>query len=133
MSDWKEITQKQIDQFAEATGDHQWIHVDAKRAARGPFGKTIAHGFLTLSCISYFSFQGTLVPEGSKMITNYGLNRVRFINPVSVGSRIRDRIVLLDVKEQKEGRILVTTTHTIEIEGETKPACVAEFIAMIFV
>ena len=133
ISDWKEVTQEQINQFADATGDHQWIHVDIEKAALGPFGKTIAHGFLTLSYIVCFSYEGSFVPEGAKMSTNYGLNKVRFINPVTVGSKIRDRIILLNIDDQKPGRVLVTTTHTIEIEGEEKPACVAEFLAMIFV
>lgn len=132
VSDWKEITQDHINQFADATGDHQWIHVDTEKAALGPFGKTIAHGFLTLSYIVLFSYEGSFVPEGAKMSTNYGLNKVRFINPVIVGSKIRDHVTLLNIEEKQEGRVLVTTNHTIEIQGQEKPACVAEFLAMIF-
>ena len=132
VSAWKEVRQDQIDGFADSTGDHQWIHVDPVKAARGPFGRTIAHGFLTLSHIPFFSYQGAVSPEGAKMIVNYGLNKVRFPNPVTVGSKIRDRIFLSRVEEQQEGRILMTTIHTIEIEGQEKPACVAESIALVF-
>jgi acyl dehydratase len=131
VSDWKEVRQDQIDRFADSTGDHQWIHVSPVKAARGPFGKTIAHGFLTLSHIPFFSYQGAVSPEGAKMIINYGLNRVRFPNPVTVGSKIRDRIFLSKVEEQQEGRILMTTIHTIEIDGQEKPACVAESLALV--
>jgi len=132
VSAWKEVRQDQIDGFADSTGDHQWIHVDPVKAARGPFGRTIAHGFLTLSHIPFFSYQGAVSPEGAKMIVNYGLNKVRFPNPVTVGSKIRDRIFLSRVEEQQEGRILMTTIHTIEIEGQEKPACVAESLALVF-
>jgi acyl dehydratase len=132
VSDWKEVHQDQIDGFADSTGDHQWIHVDPLKAARGPFGKTIAHGFLTLSHIPFFSYRGAVSPEGAKMMINYGLNKVRFPNPVTVDSKIRDRIFLLKVEEQQEGRILMTTIHTIEIEGQEKPACVAESLALVF-
>jgi len=133
VSGWKKIGQEQINQFADATADHQWIHVDPEKAAQGPFGTTIAHGFLTLSHIPFFSYQGAVSPEGAKMTINYGLNKVRFLNPVAVGSKIRDRIVLANVEEQKGGRILITTTHTIEIEGQEKPACVAESLGLVFV
>ncbi len=133
VSEWKKIDQDQIDQFADATGDHQWIHVDREKAAKGPFGTTIAHGFLTLSQIPFFSYQGALTPVGAKMTINYGLNKVRFLNPVAVNSRIRDRIVLSKVEESKGGRVLVATTHTIEIEGQEKPACIAESLGMVFV
>ncbi len=132
VSDWKAVSQEQIDGFAAATGDHQWIHVDPVKAARGPFGKTIAHGFLTLSHITFFGYQGAVSPVGAVMTINYGLNKVRFPNPVAVGARIRDRIVLVNVEEQPEGRILITTTHTIEIEGQRKPACLAESLTLFF-
>jgi len=131
-SDWLEITQERINQFADATGDHQWIHVDPEKAAQGPFGKTIAHGYLTLSLIPYFSGAGGIIPEGTKMAINYGLNKVRFINPVPVGSKIRSRAVLNNVEEKSGGRVLITITHNIEIEGQDKPACVAETLAMFF-
>jgi len=132
VSDWKEVSQGQIDGFADAIGDHQWIHVDPAKAAQGPFGRTIAHGFLTLSHIPFFSYQGAVSPEGAKVTINYGLNKVRFPNPVPVGSRIRDRIRLAKVEEQEGGRVLITTQHTIEVEGQQKPACVAESLALFF-
>jgi acyl dehydratase len=131
LSDWKTIDQNQINRFADATGDYQWIHVDREKAAKGPFGKTIAHGFLTLSQIPFFSYQGAVVPEGVQMTINYGLNKVRFLNPVLVDSRIRDRIVLSKMEESKGGRFLLTTVHTIEIEGQEKPACVAESLSLV--
>ncbi len=133
VSDWKKIDQDQINRFADATGDYQWIHVDPKKAAHGPFGKTIAHGFLTLSHIPFFANKGAIIPEGTKMTINYGLNKVRFLNPVPVDSKIRDRIVLSRMEESKGGRILMATTHTIEIEGQEKPACVAESLSLAFV
>src|SRR5450759_3689602 len=132
VSDWKEIGQDQINQFADSTGDHQWIHVDPEKAARGPFGKTIAHGFLTLSHIPFFSYQVPLKFEGAKMSINYGLDKVRFINPVVSGAKIRDRIVLSGLEERPDNRVLMTQIHTIEIEGQEKPACVAQALAMIF-
>lgn len=131
LSDWKEITQEQINKFADCTGDHQWIHVDVERAKQGPFGTTIAHGFLTLSHIPYFSYQMPLRFEGSKMSINYGLNRVRFLNPVPVGSKIRDRITLKGLEERSNNRILMTTTHRLEIEGQDTPACIAETLSLI--
>ena len=133
VSDWKKIDQDQINRFADATGDYQWIHVDPEKAAHGPFGKTIAHGFLTLSHIPFFANKGAIIPEGTKMTINYGLNKVRFLNPVPVDSKIRDRIVLSRMEESKGGRILMATTHTIEIEGQEKPACVAESLSLAFV
>ena len=133
VSDWKKIDQDRINRFADATGDYQWIHVDMEKAAHGPFGKTIAHGFLTLSHIPFFANKGAIIPEGTKMTINYGLNKVRFLNPVPVDSNIRDRIVLSGVEESKGGRILMVTTHTIEIEGQEKPACIAESLSLAFV
>ena len=132
VSDWTQVTQEQINKFADATMDHQWIHVDVEKAAKGPFGKTIAHGFLTLSHIPFFSYQVPLKFEGAKMSINYGLNKVRFLNPVISGSKIRDRIVLTAIEEKPDNRILITQTHTIEIEGQDKPACVAESLGMVF-
>ncbi len=132
LSGWKEVTQEQINLFADATGDHQWIHVDVEKATKGPFGKPIAHGFLTLSHLPFFSYQMPMEYEGAKMSINYGLNKVRFLNPVFVGAKIRDRIVFSGVEEKPNERILMTTTHTIEIEGNDKPACIAESLAMIF-
>jgi len=132
VSDWTQVTQEQINQFADSTKDHQWIHVDPEKAAKGPFGKTIAHGFLTLSHLPFFSYQVPLKFEGSQMSINYGLDKVRFLNPVISGSKIRDRIVLSALEEKPGNRLLVTQTHTIEIEGQEKPACIAEALAMIF-
>ena len=132
-SDWLKIDQKRIDQFADCTGDHQWIHVDETRAAEGPFGRTIVHGFLLLSFINFFRDNGTFVHEGIRMSVNYGLNRVRFLNPVPVGSRIRDRAVLTGVERKPDNRVLVTVTHTIEIEGERRPACVADVLSLFHI
>jgi len=132
MSDWTQVTQEQINQFADSTKDHQWIHVDVEKSAKGPFGKTIAHGFLTLSHLPFFSYQVPLKFEGSKMLINYGLDKVRFINPVISGAKIRDRIVLSLLEQKPDNRILMTQTHTIEIEGQEKPACIAQALTMIF-
>ncbi|MBN1664587.1 MAG: MaoC family dehydratase [Deltaproteobacteria bacterium] len=132
LSDWTQVTQEQINQFADSTKDHQWIHVDVEKAAQGPFGQTIAHGYLTLSHLPFFSYQAPLKMEGATMGINYGLDRVRFINPVVSGARIRDRIVLTAVEEKPGNRILVTQTHTIEIEGQEKPACIAQALSMTF-
>jgi len=128
------IDQNRINNFAESTGDFQWIHVDEEKAAQGPFGQTIAHGFLTLSLIPLFG-EAIKMPAFAnlkvQMGINYGLNKVRFINPVPVGSKVRSRIVLSDIIEKSPGRILSTYTHTIEIEGQEKPACIAEQLGMI--
>ena len=133
ISDWVLIDQERVNRFADATDDHQWIHVDVEQAKKGPFGGTIAHGFLILSLIPLFGSSGKYLPEGMKMAVNYGLNKVRFIAPVLVGSRIRSKMVISGVEEKEPGRILLTTTHTIEIEGQEKPACVAESLAMFIV
>ncbi|RII18828.1 putative enoyl-CoA hydratase 1 [Streptomyces sp. YIM 130001] len=129
--DWLEIDQPRIDRFAEATGDHQWIHVDPQKAADGPFGTTIAHGYLTLSLLP------TLVPqimrvEGVRMGINYGTNKVRFPSPVPVGSRLRASGVLKDVSETSDGGVQLTTTVTVEREGADKPACVAESVSRFY-
>lgn len=132
VSDWTQVTQEQINQFADSTKDHQWIHVDTEKAAKGPFGQTIAHGFLTLSHLPFFSYQVPIKAEDAKMSINYGLDKVRFLNPVVSGSKIRDRIVLKAIEEKPGNRLLITQTHTIEIEGQEKPACIAEALGMIF-
>jgi acyl dehydratase len=132
VSDWTQVTQNQINQFAESTKDFQWIHVDEEKAAKGPFGTTIAHGYLTLSHLPFFSYQAPQKMEGVQMMVNYGLDRVRFLNPVVSGARIRDRIVLASLEEKPGNRLLMKQTHTIEIEGQEKPACIAETLAMIF-
>ena len=127
VSDWLEIDQERIDRFAEATGDHQWIHVDPIRAESGPFGTTIAHGYLTLSLLPYFAVRNYRI-EGGRMSVNYGLNKVRFITPVPVGSRLRGRTELVTVDELESGAQLSFRT-TIEIEGVERPACVAETLS----
>ncbi len=132
VSDWLEIDQDRINKFAECTKDYQWIHVDEEAAAKGPFGKTIAHGYLTVSLLSHFSENFALLPEGTMMAINYGMNKLRLINPVPVGAKIRDRIALKDVADKSGGQILITTTHTVEIYGQEKAACVAEVRSMFF-
>ena len=127
VSDWIAITQDRIDQFADATDDHQWIHVDRERAANSPLKSTIAHGFLTLSMIPYF-MNTTLKLPPARMTLNYGLNRVRFTNPVPSGKRIRAHIKLMDIEEGKGGAMDLYWKLTIEVEGTDKPACVAETI-----
>jgi acyl dehydratase len=133
VTDWITIDQVRINAFADCTEDHQWIHVNEKMAADGPFGTTIAHGFLVLSLIPKFSESIGVVPQGAYMAMNYGLNKVRFINPVKVGSRLRDTLSLTGMEEKSGNRILLTTTHTLEIEGVEKPAAIAEMLAMFFV
>ncbi|MEW5734392.1 MAG: MaoC family dehydratase [Thermodesulfobacteriota bacterium] len=130
VSDWIQITQDRVNAFAECTEDRQWIHVDIEQAKKGPFGGPIAHGFLVLSMVPFFSAQIGVIPEGAIMAVNYGLNKVRFVNPVKVGSRIRDNVTLSAVEEKEGKRVLITSTHTIEIENETKPAAIAEMLAM---
>ena len=125
-SDWLEITQERIDTFADATGDHQWIHVDPERAAAGPFGATIAHGYLTLSLVIPL-FGNLLKVEGIRMGVNYGLEKVRFPNPVRVGSRVRLAATVAEVTEVAGG-VQMTCDFTVEIDGETKPACVARAV-----
>ncbi len=126
-SQWLEIDQQRIDRFADATGDHQWIHVDPRKAAQGPFGTTIAHGYLTLSLIPSFMSE-LLRVEGVTMGVNYGLNKVRFPAPVPVGSRLRASARIAEVTEVDRGVQLVTQV-TVEREGGTKPVCVAETVA----
>ena len=126
--DWLEITQDRIDRFADATGDHQWIHVDADKAKAGPFGTTIAHGYLTLSLIPMLGKEIYTV-HGISMGINYGLGKVRFPSVVPVGSRVRASVELVDVVDKPQGK-QVTVRMTVEIEGGDKPACVAESIAL---
>jgi acyl dehydratase len=131
VSDWISVDQKRIDQFAEATGDHQWIHVDPLRAAAGPFGATVAHGFLTLSLLPEMSASAFQVLD-TRMGVNYGLNRVRFPAPVPSGSRLRGRFKLLSY-EPIEGGAQLTVEVTMEREGSTKPVCIAESVSRRFV
>ncbi len=128
VTDWISITQQQIDQFAEATGDHQWIHVDVERAKAGPFGVPIAHGFLTLSLLPRLFASAVEVVE-ARMGINYGLDRVRFMSPVPVDSRLRGRLKLLACDPIDNGGVHMTWETTIELEGAAKPACVAVSIA----
>jgi len=128
-TDWLEVTQDRVDAFAEATGDHQWIHVDVERATAGPFGGTIAHGYLTLSLIPHFNAELiALETPGARL--NYGANKVRFPSPVKVGSRIRATATFLSLTDVPTGKQLVTR-YTVEIEGHPKPACVAETVALL--
>jgi acyl dehydratase len=127
VTDWIPITQQQINLFAEATGDHQWIHVDEERAKAGPFGAPIAHGFLTLSLIPRF-FESALDIRNTRMGVNYGLNRVRFMSPVPVGKRLRARMKLLTAEPIADDGLQMTWEATIELEGAAKPACVAESV-----
>jgi acyl dehydratase len=126
-TDWLEVTQERVNLFADATEDHQWIHVDPERAAKGPFGGTIAHGLLTLSLLPHFTRQLYIV-ENLTMAINYGYNKVRFITPVRVGAKIRARAEIASVA-QLDGAVQATVTTTVEIEGSDKPAAVAESIA----
>ena len=128
-SDWHTVTQEQIDLFAEATGDHQWIHVDPQRAAEGPFGTTIAHGYLTLSLVPRLVWQVYTI-EGLRMGLNYGSNKVRFPAPVPVCSRVRAGVELLSLTPTALGLQSVTRV-TIEVDGSDKPACVAETVAVL--
>ena len=130
-SDWVTIDQARIDGFAQATGDHQWIHTDPVRAAAGPFGTTVAHGFLTLSLVPLL-FDSAFAIDDVKMGVNYGLNRVRFTNPVPAGGRVRGHFKLLAF-EPLPGGAQITVQVSIELEGAAKPACVAESISRRFV
>ena len=131
VTDWFTVTQQHIDQFAAATGDHQWIHVDPERAKAGPFGATIAHGYLTLSMLAGF-LGGVVQVRDVRMGVNYGLNKVRFLAPVPVGSRLRARQTLLGAQPLEGGMQLAWRT-TVEREGADKPVCVAEPLAQYFI
>ena len=135
VSDWVEVTQDMINKFADATGDHQFIHVNPAMAAMTPFGGTIAHGFLTLSLMPLLSSKVADAPrvEGAKMGVNYGGNKVRFITPVRSGSRVRGRFKLLAFDEKKPGQYQQCNEFTVEIEGAAKPAMIAEWMSQIFV
>lgn len=129
VSEWLAITQERIDLFADATGDRQWIHVDPERAAGGPFGATVAHGYLTLSMLPFLGAQ-VYAFAGDVARVNYGLNKVRFVAPVRVGSKIRIRVELLEVVDIDKGQ-QATLQHTVEIKGGDKPACVAETVVLL--
>jgi len=130
-SEWLEITQERIDRFAEATGDHQWIHVDPERAKRGPFGGTIAHGYLTQSLVSFFLPQ-ILEVRGIAMGINYGADRLRFPAPVPVGSKLRGGAELLEVEETRDGAVQAKIRVTVEIQGSDKPGCVIDTISRYY-
>ncbi|MDF2488080.1 MAG: dehydratase [Pseudomonas sp.] len=132
-SQWLTIDQARINLFAEATGDFQFIHVDPQKAAQTPFGTTIAHGFLTLSLMPKLMEDILVLPEGLKMVINYGLDSVRFIQPVKVGSQVRLKVDLVDVTEKRPGQWLLKATATLEIDGEEKPAYIAEPLTLCFV
>ncbi len=134
-SDWFQIDQDRINAFADATLDHQFIHVDPEQAKNTPFGTTIAHGYLTLSLLPYLqaSIDGFLMPKGMKMAMNYGFDKLRFMAPVKEGKRVRAVATLLDAKEKRDGQWLLTFSFTVEIEGEDKPALIAEWLLMYFV
>lgn len=130
-SEWLRVDQERIGQFADATCDHDWLHTDPERAAReGPYGGTIAFGFWTLSMLTYFSHEVGLWPEDAAFGLNYGLDRVRWIRPIRIGARIRNRISLVDAVFKAPDRCLVTTLNTVEIEGEGEPALTAEWLGM---
>ena len=132
VSDWLTISQDRINQFADATGDHQWIHVDVERAAReSPVKSTIAHGFLTLSALAGMTMQLGLVPDGVSQALNYGVDKARFLAPVRAGKRIRARAVLASAEKKSGGRVLLTVSCTVEIEGEEKPAVVADLLSLM--
>jgi acyl dehydratase len=131
-TDWVTVDQERIDQFAACTGDHQWIHVDAERAKReSPFGGPIAHGYLILSLVAAMVMELGIVPPDAATALNYGLDKVRFIAPVKAGTRVRMRATLASAEPQNGGRMLLKLQSTLEIEGETKPALVAEILCML--
>lgn len=133
VSDWIAVDQARIDAFADATDDHQFIHVDPEAAGKTPFGGTIAHGFLTLSLLSRMSYEVAVMPEGVKMGVNYGFDKIRFLAPVRAGKRVRGRFTLLSFEEKRTGQWQFTHHVAVEIEGEDKPALTADWIGMIFV
>ena len=132
-SPWLEITQERVNRFAEATNDHQFIHVDPEKAAQTPFGGPIAHGFLSLSLLSYLNAQSAVVPENLVMGVNYGSDKIRYLMPVRVGKRIRSLQKVLEVTEKKPGNWLLKYQVTVEIEGEETPALIAEILSMLVV
>ncbi|MDM3893726.1 MaoC family dehydratase [Pseudomonas juntendi] len=132
-SAWLKIDQQRINLFAEATGDFQFIHVDPEKAAQTPFCSTIAHGFLTLSLIPKLIEDILVLPQGMKMVVNYGLDSVRFIQPVKVNSQVRLKVDLAEVTEKRPGQWLLKAIATLEIEGEEKPAYIAESLSLCFV
>jgi len=132
VSSWHVVDQRRIDEFAECTGDMQWIHVDVERAKReSPYGGTIAHGYLTLSMIATLCIEAGAVPADASAALNYGLDKVRFLAPVRAGARVRNHVSLTSVERKGKGRALIGMRHTLEIEGESRPALVADTLAML--
>ncbi len=131
-SDWLMVDQDRVNAFADATLDHQWIHVDPEKAAMGPFGGTIAHGYLTVSLLPYLGGQVEVSLDGIKMAINYGMERLRFPSPVPVGSRVRVHRKVLEVTDVGSGGVQVKNLMTVEVEGQTKPACVAETLSRYY-
>lgn len=132
VSEWITVGQDRIEQFADATDDHQFIHVDERLAAQTPFGGTIAHGFLSLSLLSRMAADVMMIPDTAKMAVNYGLDRVRFLAPVKSGKRVRGHFTLTAANEKTPGQLLLKHNVTVEIEGEEKPALTAEWLGLIF-
>src|SRR5262249_320412 len=133
VTDWFQVTQERIQQFADATLDHQWIHVDVEPARReSPFRAPIAHGFLTLSLLPHFMHEAIQIKQGVRLGVNYGLNRVRFVSPVRAGSKIRARIVLQSIKDVAPNAVEVIFHATVDVEGSEKPCCVAEWVARYY-
>lgn len=130
-SDWFLIDQERIDHFAETTIDHQWIHVDVDKATQGPFKAPIAHGFLTLSLLTYLTETCGVLPEGAVMGINYGFDKVRFLKPVQVGKKIRTGVKPINITERNPGQWLIKSEVTVEIEGEDTPALVAEWLGLV--
>ncbi|AUT74676.1 MULTISPECIES: MaoC family dehydratase [Paraburkholderia] len=132
VSDWVTVDQARIDAFAACTGDRQWIHVDVERAKReSPFGGTIAHGYLTLSLLAALAIEIGLIPPDASAGLNYGLDKVRFMTPVKAGARVRSRVTLMSAEKKEGGRIIIKTMNELQIEGEEKPALIAESLAML--
>ena len=132
-SPWLTITQERVNQFADATNDRQFIHVDPEKAAQTPFGGAVAHGFLTLSLLSYLTAQSGIVPEDASIGINYGSDRIRYLAPVRVGKRIRSHPKVIDVTEKQPGQWLMKYEVTVEIEGEKTPALVAEILSLLII
>ena len=132
VSSWMTVDQSRINQFADCTGDHQWIHVDIERAKReSPFGSAVAHGYLTLALIAPLAMEIGVVPKDAAAGFNYGLDKVRFLAPVRAGARVRLRVVLVGIEPKDEGQLVIKTLNTLEIEGSDKPALVAETLALL--
>ncbi len=133
VSEWLRIDQNRINRFADATDDHQFIHVDPEQAAKTPFGSTIAHGYLTLSLVPYLNAQCMVAPQGTVMGINYGSDKIRFLQPVITGSRVRSNTKVLSVREKAPGQWLLKASVTVEIEGSEKPALIAELLSLLIV